>query len=214
MTETQKHFGECGQNPKVRHPGIHNDFRPEKQNEDNAVLETYGLEPGYVLAVGNGMPHKNLGVILEIAPQLDRPIIFAGVSDKNRRYWESRHSGATAKWIGHVEQHDLPPLLRGAFCLVQPSLIEGYGYPPLEAIACGVPAVVSDIPVLVETTGGNALTADPRNPKTWLESLDALINETAYRGQIRKGLKWVEPLRGQNAWEPYMFDIRNLFEMS
>ena len=71
------------------------------------------------------------------------------------------------KWIRHVEEQHLPALLRGAFCLVQPSLVEGYGYPPLEAMACGMPAIVSGIPVLMETTGNYALSAPPYDPAAW-----------------------------------------------
>jgi hypothetical protein len=71
MSETQKYFSSCGRNPKVRYPGIHEVFRPEREKEDDRVLEAYGLKSGYVLALGNGMPHKNLGILLEIAPGLE-----------------------------------------------------------------------------------------------------------------------------------------------
>lgn len=214
MAETQKHFGWCGQNPRVRHPGIQDVFQPEKQKEDNSILDTYGLKAGYVLALGNGMPHKNLGIILEIAHQLDRPIVFAGVSDKNRLYWESRHSGIRAKWIRHVEEQHLPPLLRGAFCLVQPSLIEGYGYPPLEAMACGTPAIISSIPVLVETTGNCALSAPPDDPVAWRDALRSLENPSRSDDLSQQGLKWIQPLRGRRAWQPYLADIENMMKGS
>jgi glycosyltransferase involved in cell wall biosynthesis len=212
MAETQKHFGGCGQNPKVRHPGIQDVFQPENQNKDKSILETYGLKAGYVLALGNGMPHKNLGIILEIAHQLERPIVFAGVSEKNRQYWESRHSGIHAIWIRHVEEQQLLALLRGAFCLVQPSLVEGYGYPPLEAMACGIPAIVSRIPVLLETTGNCVLSAPPEDPSKWKDALQTLEDPSLYEDFVQKGLKWTEALRGQRAWKPYLEDIENLMK--
>ena len=212
MAETKKHFGWCGRNPKVRHPGIQDVFRPEKQNDDISILEAYNLKAGYVLALGNGMPHKNLGVILEIAHELDRPIVFAGVSDKNRQYWGSKYLETHAIWIRHVEEHHLPALLRGAFCLVQPSLVEGYGYPPLEAMACGRPAIVSRIPVLLETSGNCALSAPPDAPTAWRDSLSALGDRTLYDDLVEKGLKWTEALRGRRAWQPYLEDIENLMK--
>ena len=135
-----------------------------------------------------------LGILLEIAPQIERPIVFAGVSEQNRQYWESRHSGIRAKWIRHVEEQHLPALLRGAFCLVQPSLIEGYGYPPLEAMACGMPAIVSHIPVLLETTGNCALSAPPDDPSAWRNALRTLENSSRYGEFVEKGLKWTQPL--------------------
>lgn len=214
MAETQKHLGRCGRNPRVRHPGINDIFHPEKQKEDNSILEAYGLKPGYVLALGNGLPHKNLGIILDIGHQLDRAIVFAGVSDKNRQHWESRHSGIHAVWIRHVEEPHLPALLRRAFCLVQPSLVEGYGYPPLEAMACGRPAIVSRIPVLLETTGNCALSAPSDDPVAWRDALKSLEDPSRYDDLSQQGLKWIQPLRGRRAWEPYLADIENLMKGS
>lgn len=75
-----------------------------------------------------------------------------------------KYPGSEAVWVEHISDKELPVIVKEVFCLAQPSTLEGYGYPPLEAIACGVPAVVSDIPVLLETTGGNALTADADDP--------------------------------------------------
>jgi glycosyltransferase involved in cell wall biosynthesis len=212
MTETQKHFGWCGRNPRVRHPGIRDIFQPGKQKDDNSILKTYILKSGYILALGNGMPHKNLGILLEIAQKIGRPIVFAGVSANHQRYWESRYRGINAKWISHVEEQHLPALLRGAFCLAQPSLVEGYGYPPLEAMACGRPAVVSSIPVLLETTGGNAMSADTQSPRAWAEALMALEDPSISQDRIAKGLKWVEPLRGRKAWEKYICDVGELIK--
>ena len=214
MAETQKHFGACGRNPRIRYPGIHEVFQPEKQNEDDSILETYNLKAGYVMALGNGLPHKNLGILLDIAPQIERSVVFAGVSDKNRQYWESRHSGINAKWIRHIEEPHLPALLRGAFCLVQPSLMEGYGYPPLEAMACGRPAIVSRIPVLLETTGNFAFSAPPDDPPAWRDALRTLENPSRYSGFVKNGLGWIEPLRGRRAWEPYLADIEDLMKGS
>jgi glycosyltransferase involved in cell wall biosynthesis len=212
MQETQKHFEGCGRNPRVRHPGIDGSFVPEKQQEDDRILETYGLKEGYVLALGNGMPHKNLGILLEIAPLLERQVVFVGVPDKNRQYWGTGPLAPSSVWIDHVDERNLPTLLRGAFCLVQPSIEEGYGYPPLEAMACGTPTVVSDIPVLQETTGGNALAVNPYDSGAWAQALRALEDETTYRRIKEKGLKWVRAFQGLNAWIYQMHDLELLLE--
>ncbi len=102
--------------------------------------------------------------------------------------------------------------MRGAFCLAQPSTAEGYGYPPLEAMACGVPAVVSNIPVLIETTGGNSLKADPNDYREWLQAFEALEKKDMYQNQIEKGLKWVQPLWGRRGWEGHISDIEELIK--
>jgi glycosyltransferase involved in cell wall biosynthesis len=208
--ETQKFAGRIGKKPRVRYPGIDASFSAEKSVDDKATLERYGLEPGYVLVIGNGLPHKNLGVLLEVAKQISRTIVFVGVQDKNRVYWKSRYPNESATWIRHVQNGDLPCLLRAAFCLAQPSTAEGYGYPPLESMACGVPAIVSNIPVLFETTGSIALYAHPHDPRSWIESLDALEKNEFHKAQAEKGLKWVEPLKGLKGWQGHISDMEEL----
>jgi glycosyltransferase involved in cell wall biosynthesis len=210
--ETQKYAGRIGKRPRVRYPGIDDAFSPEKSVDDTAALKRYRLEPGYVLVLGNGLPHKNLGVLLEVADQISRRIVFVGVQDKNRPYWKSRYPKETATWISHVQEGDLPSLLRAAFCLSQPSTAEGYGYPPLEAMACSVPAVVSNIPVLFETTGSIALYADPHDPRSWIEPFNALERNEVYKAQTEKGLKWVEPLKGRKGWQGHLSDIEELLK--
>jgi glycosyltransferase involved in cell wall biosynthesis len=210
--ETLKFADNIGKRPRVRYPAIEGIFSPKEAVNDKAVLERYGLEPGYVLVIGNGLPHKNLGVLLEAADQIPRKIVFVGVRDNIRIYWKSRYPNESSLWIAHVQDDDLPSLLRGAFCLVQPSTAEGYGYPPLEAMACGVPAVVSSIPVLLETTGSVALYADPHDPRSWIESFNALEKQEVHKSQVEKGLKWVEPLKGAKGWQGHISDIQELLE--
>ena len=105
---------------------------------------------------------------------------------------------------------ELTAVIRGAFCLAQPSTAEGYGYPPLEAMACGIPTIVSNIPVLRETTGGNALFADPLVPQQWVEAVAGLSNTRLYHDLTEKGLQWIKPITGQNGWQSHLSDINNL----
>lgn len=210
LEETKKLIGYAGKMPRVRYPGIDERFHRKRGKNEEKALNRYKLEPGYILILGNGLPHKNLGIILDIADQLSRKIVFVGVSEQNQEYWKSRYPESKATWIQHVAEEDLPPIVGGAFCLAQPSTAEGYGYPPLEAMACGIPAVVSNIPVLTETTGGNASVADPGDSKTWMEAFEALENRDLYQNQAEKGIQWVEPLRGRKGWEKHISDIEEL----
>jgi glycosyltransferase involved in cell wall biosynthesis len=199
-----------GKNPRVRYPGLNERFVPDRDEKDPSVWKKYGLKQGYILALGNGLPHKNLGVLLEIADQLPRQIVIAGVSSRNQMYWKARYPATAAAWIHYIPDEDLPSLLRGAFCLVQPSTAEGYGYPPLEAMACGIPAVVSNIPVLKETTGDNAIAVESCEPEKWLKTFRALETEAFYRDQVERGLRWVESIRGRKAWLSYVSDVEEI----
>jgi len=210
MEETKKLAGFTGRNPRVRYPGIDERFAPEKDENEENVLKNHDLQPGYVLVIGNGLPHKNLGVLLKVSNDLSRKLAFVGVSKINQGHWRKLHPAAKAQWIPYVGEDDLPSIIRGAFCLAHPSTAEGYGYPPLEAMACGVPSVVSNIPVLVETTGGNALVADVDDPKTWLEAFEALTKKEKYLIQIERGQRWVKPFFGRKGWEKHILDIQGL----
>ncbi|MCK4830514.1 glycosyltransferase family 4 protein, partial [bacterium] len=210
MEETKKLAGFVGKNPRVRYLGIDEKFSGRRFQAKDDIPRKYNLQPGYILVVGNGLPHKNLGVLLSIGDRLSRKLVFVGIPEKNKRHWKSRYPASKAIWIQHIDDEDLPAIMKGSFCLAQPSTAEGYGYPPLEAMACGIPAVVSSIPVLVETTGDHALTADPGDPEKWIEAFDALDNQQKYHSQVEKGLRWVKPFLGRKGWEKHIFDIEEL----
>jgi glycosyltransferase involved in cell wall biosynthesis len=210
LKETEDFIGYAGKNPKVRYNGIDERFLEVKNEADGITLKKYGLETEYILVIGNGLPHKNLEVLLRISDELEKVIVFVGVSKKQQEYWKSLCPDSKAVWINHVVDQDLSAIIRGAFCLAQPSTAEGYGYPPLEAMACGVPAVVSNIQVLKESTGSNVLIADPHDSKEWIEAFRVLENRDNYQNQVKKGLKWVEPLIGRKGWQKHVSDINEL----
>lgn len=210
MQETKRLVRFAGRSPRVRFPGISDRFRSSKNGPEDQVISKYGLDSGYILVIGNGLPHKNLGVLLSISDQISGKLVFAGVAQKNQSLWNKQYPNAKAKWIEYVDDEHLPALISGAFCLAQPSTAEGYGYPPLEAMACGVPAVVSDIPVLNETTEGNALVATTSDAQSWIDAFRALENKNLYRDQVNKGLQWVKPLLGRKGWNKHLADIKEL----
>jgi glycosyltransferase involved in cell wall biosynthesis len=210
LNETRKLVGDVGRNPKVRYPAVGAGFHATPSGSDEDCREKYSISSRYILSIGNGLPHKNLGILLSIADRLSRELVFIGVREKNMRYWQDRFDTRKARWIEFAADEDLPAILRGAFCIAHPSTAEGYGYPPLEAMASGIPAVVSDIPVLRETTGGRSVLARPDDPGHWLESFASLENRDHYRRLVDDGLEWVRPFQGDAAWTSHIGDIRTL----
>jgi glycosyltransferase involved in cell wall biosynthesis len=140
----------------------------------------------YVLFVGNAKRHKNLRTLIAAFARLRKlglphELTIAGAVSGIRTDLEAlqtlireRQLMDHVRFLGHVPDADLPGLYRGASLLVLPSLVEGFGLPPLEAMACGTPALVSDRGSLPEVCG------DAAEYYTPAEDVDALV-----RGMVR-----------------------------
>ncbi len=89
------------------------------------------------------------------------------------------------RWLGQVPAADLPALFAGASALVYPSLYEGFGFPPLEAMAVGTPVVASDRGSLPEVLGDAALMIDPTDIKALSEALEAVLSQPEMRSRLR-----------------------------
>jgi glycosyltransferase involved in cell wall biosynthesis len=210
--ETLVLIGTTGRNPRVRPNAIDEAFSKHFTTDNTEFFDKFSIAPGYILVVGNGLPHKNLGVLLKTAARFSRHLVFTGVDRGRARAWQKKYPEANCSWIERADDLDLHALIRNAFCLAQPSTAEGYGYPPLEAMAAGVPAVVSDISVLQETTGGHALFASPDDSQSWLEAIALLQEKKFYDLQVKKGRDWVKPLLGRQGWAKHLNDLDELLK--
>jgi glycosyltransferase involved in cell wall biosynthesis len=182
--------------------GVAPHFTPEPRaaDEAEAVRRRFGIERDYLLAVGSIQPRKNLARLVgayrrlrERHPDFTHQLVIAG-----RRLWLHRETLAEIKrqaWArdvivtGYVEEGDLPALYRSASALVYPSLFEGFGLPPLEAMACGTPVITSKTSSLPEVVGDAARLVNPRREDEIAEAiLDILTDGRRCEEMRRAGL--------------------------
>jgi glycosyltransferase involved in cell wall biosynthesis len=94
------------------------------------------------------------------------------------------------RFTGYVEDQDLPALYSGAEAFVYPSLYEGFGLPPLEAMACGVPVVTSNVSSLPEVVGQAGLMHDPNDYRAFTDSVVKILGDAPTREHFKRvGLK-------------------------
>jgi glycosyltransferase involved in cell wall biosynthesis len=157
------------------HNGISPRFAPATPEEKSALRRKHALEKPFVLYLGSLEPRKNLGVLLkawtDLAPR-GHELVLAGAA--SRIFRERGFAGLPegTRLLGRVDDDELSALLSAADWFVFPALYEGFGLPPLEAMACGTPVLCSDATSLPEVCGpafdpaasdseGSALYFDP-----------------------------------------------------
>jgi alpha-1,3-rhamnosyl/mannosyltransferase len=193
----------------VLYPGYNQDFQSIRAPADAAVLQKYGLTPGYLLTVSSIHPRKNLQGLLN-AHQLLKQRLASDVPRLvvvGQQYWgdqglQSRAQALEIDLLGYVSQPDLPALYRGARLFVYPSLYEGFGLPPVEAMASGVPVICGDNSALPEAVGDAAHMVDMSAPAAIADAVASLLRGDERREHwVKVGLEWVKRFSWQQTAE-------------
>lgn len=175
--------------------GVDASFQPLLPASTNEVLSKLKLQHGkYLLAVGTLEPRKNLQVALEAfcaLPKVVRqhhPLVLVGLTGWHYSPLEAQlqsllASGEVRK-LGYLRQDDLAIVTAGACALVYPSLYEGFGLPPLEAMACGVPVIASNVSSIPEVVGETGLLVNPMDVKSMSDAMLILINKKEFRDSL------------------------------
>jgi glycosyltransferase involved in cell wall biosynthesis len=200
-------FGIPEERISVVHEGVDHDiFRPQEPRR---------LDFPYVLFVGSEHPRKNLATLLRAFAVLKRDprfhdLKFVKVGAAGGREAPFREQTlAVVRGLGlerdvvfteRIGDDELVAYYSGARCLVLPSLYEGFGFPPLEAMACGCPAIVSTAGALPEVTGGAALTVDPDDVVALTQAMAAVLDDEGLRNELRgRGLARARQFSWQRA---------------
>ncbi|MBK8176685.1 MAG: glycosyltransferase family 4 protein [Rhodospirillales bacterium] len=156
---------------------------------ETSVLAEYGLENRrFVLAVGSISANKNFGAVVEAFNRLNRSDLTLAVAGGQNSSVFSRYEikdTANLVRLGYISDAALRALYEHALCFVLPSLYEGFGIPPVEAMQCGCPVVVSTAPALIETCGDGALFCDPHRPDELAEKIAQFADDAELRERMR-----------------------------
>jgi glycosyltransferase involved in cell wall biosynthesis len=175
----------------VHLPGIDPDFRPLTSDAIIPVRRALALPDAYFLFVGTFEPRKNLiglgrayRTLLDRAPDAP-PLVLAGSPgwnfDSTRTAIDSLRLGDRLLWRESIAQDAMPALYNGALALILPSFYEGFGIPPLEAMACGVVPLVSDRSSLPEVVGDVGICFPPDDHLALAEALERTWRDSAWR---------------------------------
>ena len=164
-------------------------FRPLDQADTEQTRARLGVEEPFILFVGTIEPRKNLITLLRAFSEvlqmtdLHPQLVIAGpkgwLMDEISTY--SEKLGARIVFTGYVSDHDLRALYSSCVVCVYPSVYEGFGFPPLEAMSCGAPVIASEIPVLTEVVGEAAVRVPPLDAQKMAASLVEMLRDAGKR---------------------------------
>jgi glycosyltransferase involved in cell wall biosynthesis len=194
-------------------------FGVEPREEDVIrVRERYQLHDEFVLYAGNVKPHKNLERLIEAFDLVRKGglehLKLVLIGDEISKYAALRravHKHQLHKYVrflGYLPEETLAVMYRLAGVFVFPSLYEGFGLPPLEAMASGTPVVTSNVSSLPEVAGGAAVLVDPYHPEAIADGIARVLCDETLRRDLRaKGLARAR----QFSWETSVRRVREIY---
>ena len=187
---------------EVTHYGVPSYFKPVETSirERETVLSSYGIKDKFIFSLGRINYRKNLNTLIEaykhlrIRKKINLKLVIGGKRDFlfSEILKEIKSSGYENDILlpGYIDEMDLPTLFSSAELFVYPSLFEGFGLPPLEAMACGCPVIASNVSSIPEVVGDAGILIDPNNVDQVSKAIHKLISDVGFKEiMINKGLE-------------------------
>ncbi len=175
--------------------GIEDRFKVSNIKDIEKVKLKFNLNYPYILYLGTIEPRKNICTLLKSFQRVKEKNIHHKLVIIGGKGWGYKKIFKTVEelrlqkdviFLGYVSQEEIPKIYGGADIFVYPSLYEGFGIPPLEAMACGCPVIVSNRSSLPEIVGNGGIMVDPLDYLALAEKIDELINDFDLRNEMIK----------------------------
>lgn len=203
-------YGIAPEKVDVVHNGVDPAFRPLSADQIAAFRARHGLPERFILFVGTLEPRKNVPRLLRAYAQLPAgrpPLVLVGGKGwfyaEVFRLVEELGLTTEVRFAGYAPPDDLPIWYNAATLFVYPSLYEGFGLPPLEALACGTPVIASTSSSLPEVMGQAGLLVDPADTSALAEALHRALTDQVWQAQMKVSgpaqasrFSWQEAARG------------------
>ena len=187
---------------RVIYPGIDKRFHPLPSSQPPMMLEKYNIPKNFILYVGSTQKQKNVQALIRayarIEKEISHKLVIVGTKIFGGRNYLSKlikdlHLEESVIFTGYISDEELPAFYNAASLFVFPSLYEGFGLPPLEAMACGTPVITSNRASLPEAVGDAGIMVDPDDIEGLAKAMVKLTTDEELRQtMIKRGLERVK----------------------
>ncbi|WKZ24654.1 MAG: glycosyltransferase family 1 protein [Patescibacteria group bacterium] len=219
----------CGLPPEkvvTVYSGVDETYHPMDKEDKKivAVRERYGLKAPFILSLGTLEPRKNLLCLIAAFEQIKKRGVFSNgqLVLAGGRGWKWRPIIKAAQaspyhkdivFLDYVDRADKPALYNAAQLFVYPSFYEGFGFPPLEAMACGLPTIASAVSSLPEILGQAAILINPDNSSELAEAISLVLTDDDLKNDLsQKGIKQAALFTWQKTAEAYLEIFKEVVE--
>lgn len=175
-------------------------YKPlDKESCKFELKNKYNITKPFILYVGGFSPRKNVKALLIAFSQVfsklskEHELVIVGANKDDGSYLSKLSSSLDVSsniiFTGFIPEEDLPILYNGCDVFVYPSLYEGFGLPPLEAMSCGTPVITSNVSSIPEVVGDGGILIDPFSTVSLMDSLEMILNDDNKKQELKeKGL--------------------------
>jgi glycosyltransferase involved in cell wall biosynthesis len=200
--ELIRSFGVPREKTTVVYPGVADRYKPQDQAKAAQYISgKYGVSQRYLATVGTVHPRKNNKFLVSVLRSLknnrkfDSPLLVAGsIGWKNSPLFREIEAAGLMendiRFLGYIPDEDMPFFYGGAQAFLFPTLYEGFGLPPVEAMACGTPVIASNAPAMPEVLGDAAILEPLTSPECFATSILRVLADDEWRAALReKGIR-------------------------